>query len=389
MQTTAGSYALVGSVVPRDAFVVQKLRDAKAVIIGKGSLSEWSGFRDLDAPGGWSARAIAAAANLVTVALGSETDGSILCPASANSVVGCKPTVGLTSRAGVIPISPRQDTVGAITRMVADAVHVLDIIAGTDPLDSATNDADKHKPQHGYKQHLISDGLSGKRLRILRTSPFFNFTGQFDSDYNTAYEKHFKTIKDNGGVLVDNLVIPNISTIIDFNLSGEKLALLAEFKIALKAYLEELTYTPVKSLSEIINFNKNNTEEVIDKIGQGPLLEAYKTDPTSPAVIKAISNLRNLSKQGFEKVINDNKLDALLIPGTDATPHNIFSIGGYPAITVPAGYDSDDFPFGLVFGGLKYTETTLIEIAYSFEQATLARRAPDVSAKLIRKVTDA
>ncbi|KAJ7982255.1 Amidase family protein [Quillaja saponaria] len=357
MQTTAGSYALVDSVVPRDAFVVQKLRDAKAVIIGKGSLSEWSGFRDSEAPGGWSARggqgknpynadalvcgsssgpAIAAAANLVTVALGSETDGSILCPASANSVVGFKPTVGLTSRAGVIPISPRQDTVGAITRMVADAVHVLDIIA----VDIETN--------------LVSDKY-----------------------------------RDNGGVLVDNLVIPNISTIIDFNLSGEKLALLAEFKIALKAYLEELTYSPVKSLSEIINFNKNNTEEVIDKIGQGPLLEAYKTDPTSPAVIKAISNLRNLSKQGFEKVINDNKLDALLIPGTDATPYNIFSIGGYPAITVPAGYDSDDFPFGLVFGGLKYTETTLIEIAYSFEQATLARRAPDVSAKLIRKVTDA
>ncbi|KAJ7982250.1 Amidase family protein [Quillaja saponaria] len=410
MQTTAGSYALVGSVVPRDAFVVQKLRDAKAVIIGKGSLSEWSGFRDSEAPGGWSARggqgknpynaeapvcgsssgpAIAVAANLVTVALGSETDGSILCPASANSVVGFKPTVGLTSRAGVIPISPRQDTVGAITRTVADAVHVLDIIAGTDPLDSATSDADKHKPQNGYKQHLISDGLTGKRLGILRTSPFFNLTrGPDDVEYNKTYENHFKTIKDKGAILVDNLVIPNIDTITNFTLSGEKLALLAEFKIALNAYLGELTSSPVKSLLELINFNKNNNNELIDEVGQGLLLEAQSTNGLNSTVNEAISNLTKLT-QGFEKVITDNKLDAVLIPGIVEPVYNLFSIGGYPAITVPAGYDPDDWPFGFVFGGLKYTEDKLIEIAYGFEQATLARRAPDVSALLIRKVTDA
>ncbi|KAJ7982256.1 Amidase family protein [Quillaja saponaria] len=379
-------------------------------LVCPGSLSEWSGFRDSEAPGGWSARggqgknpynaeapvcgsssgpAIAVAANLVTVALGSETEGSILCPASANSVVGFKPTVGLTSRAGVIPISPRQDSVGPITRTVADAVHVLDIIAGTDPRDPATKDADSHKPPHGYKQHLIPGGLTGKRLGILRVSPFFNLTrGPDDVAYNKTYENHFKTIKDKGATLVDNLVIPNIDTITNFTLSGEKLALLAEFKIALNAYLGELTSSPVKSLLELINFNKNNNNELIDEVGQGLLLEAQSTNGLNSTVNEAISNLTKLT-QGFEKVLTDNKLDAVLIPGIVEPVYNLFSIGGYPAITVPAGYDPDDWPFGLVFGGLKYTEDKLIEIAYGFEQATLARRAPDVSALLIRKVTDA
>ncbi|KAJ7982153.1 Amidase family protein [Quillaja saponaria] len=383
LNTTSGSYALLRSVVPR--------------------------FRDLNAPRGWSARggqgknpsnleafvcgsssgpAIGVAANLVTVALGSETDGSILCPASANSVVGFKPTVGLTSRDGVIPISSRQDTVGPITRTVADAVHVLDIIAGTDPRDSATQNASVHKPANGYKQHLIVGGLSGKRLGILRTSPFFNLTGPYDAEYNQTYENHFKTIKGKGGVLVDNLVIPNMNTILNFILSGEKLALLAEFKIALNAYLGNLTSSPVKSLLDVINFNKNSTNENIDKIGQGLLLEAQSTNGLNSTVNEAISNLTKLSTQGFEKVMTDNKLDALLIPGIVETSYSFLSIGGYPAITIPAGYDSDNWPFGLVFGGLKYTENKLIEVAYGFEQATLARRAPNVSALLIRKVTD-
>ncbi|KAJ7982253.1 Amidase family protein [Quillaja saponaria] len=320
MQTTAGSYALVGSVVPRDAFVNPYKADAPVC-------------------GSSSGPAIAVAANLVTVALGSETDGSILCPASANSVVGFKPTVGLTSRAGVIPISPRQDSVGPISRTVADAVHVLDIIAGTDPRDPATKDADSRKPPHDYKQHLIPGGLTGKRLGILRVSPFFNLTrGPDDVAYNKTYEKHFKTIKNKGAVLVDNLVIPNIGTITNFTGSGEKLALLVEFKIALNTYLGELTSSP----------------ELIDKIGQDILLEAESTNGFNSTVNESISKLIMLT-QGFEKVITDNKLDAVLIPGIAEPVYSLFSIGGYPAITVPSGYDPDDWPFGLVFGGLKYT----------------------------------
>ncbi|XP_062019475.1 probable amidase At4g34880 [Rosa rugosa] len=229
MNTTAGSFALFGSVVPRDAGVVEKLRKAGAIILGKASLSEWSHFRSTKTPSGWSARggyglnpytfsepcgsssgsAISVAANLVAVSLGTETSGSILCPSSLNSVVGLKPTVGLTSRAGVVPISLRQDTVGPICRTVADAAYVLDAIAGIDHNDIATIETSKFIPKGGYAQFLRRDGLSGKRIGIL--GAFHDFGN--DTSLAQTFEKHLNTLRKGGVVLVDNLEIANLTEI--------------------------------------------------------------------------------------------------------------------------------------------------------------------------------
>jgi len=232
LNTTAGSFALLGSVVSQDAGVVKRLREAGAVILGKASLSEWAHFRSNNAPSGWCARAgqgknpyvlsadpsgsssgsaIAVAANLVTVTLGTETNGSILSPSAANSVVGIKPTVGLTSRSGVIPLSPRQDSVGPICRTVADAVYVLDAIAGYDPYDAeATGEATKYIPQEGYMQFLKIEGLKGRRIGILRKD-FFHFPK--NSLQGKVFEQHFSIMRNKGAILIDNLQITNFSAI--------------------------------------------------------------------------------------------------------------------------------------------------------------------------------
>ncbi|KAL1215700.1 putative amidase [Cardamine amara subsp. amara] len=241
LNTTAGSLALLGSVVARDAGVVKRLRESGAVILGKASLSEWAHFRSFSIPDGWSARglqgknpyvlsanssgsssgsAISVAANLVAVSLGTETDGSILSPASRNSVVGIKPSVGLTSRAGVVPISLRQDSIGPICRTVSDAVHLLDAIVGYDPLDEATKTASN----------------------ILRL------------------DHHIKTFRREGAIVIDNLTIPNTQVIVDGK-SGEETALLAEFKIELNAYLKELVKSPVRSLADVIAYIEEFTEQ--------------------------------------------------------------------------------------------------------------------------------
>ncbi|KAK6240803.1 hypothetical protein SCA6_006192 [Theobroma cacao] len=393
LNTTAGSFALLGSVVPRDAGVVMKLRKAGAIILGKASLSEWSMFRSLTAPAGFSPRggqgknpyvlsatpcgsssgsAISVAANLVTVSLGTETDGSILCPASFNSVVGLKPTVGLTSRAGVIPITPRQDTIGPICRTVSDAVYVLDAIVGFDSNDHATRYASAYIPPGGYKQFLNSFGLKGKRLGIVR-NPFFKIVEGLG--FGQTFETHLQTLRGEGAVLVDNLQIANIDVILNFNLSGEALATLAEFKLSLNAYLQELVASPVRSLADIIAFNLKFPDlELTDKIGQDIFLAAQATNGIGAQERAALSNLENLSRNGFEKLMKDYKLDALATPRSDASP--MYAIGGFPAIIVPAGYDSQGVPIGLSFGGLKGSEPKLIEIAYGFEQATKIRKPP-------------
>ncbi|XP_021810390.1 putative amidase C869.01 [Prunus avium] len=393
LNTTAGSLALLGSVVPRDAGVVSKLRSAGAIILGKASLSEWAQFRSLTAPAGWSARggqgknpyvlsatpcgsssgpAISAAANLVAVSLGTETDGSILCPASFNSVVGIKLTVGLTSRAGVIPITPRQDTVGPITRTVSDAVHVLDAIVGYDYNDQATREASKYIPSSGYKQFLQAYGLKGKRLGIVR-DPFF--TSGSGSLQLQAFEKHFQTLRQGGAVLVDHLEIANIDVILNFNLSGEATASLAEFKLALNAYLKDLVLSPVRSLADVIAFNlKFSGVELIKEFGQDIFLAAQATNGIGNNEKAALLNLAKLTKYGFEKLLTDNRLDALVTPGSDVSP--VLAIGGFPGISVPAGYDKKGVPFGITFGGLKGSEPKLIQIAYGFEQATKVRKAP-------------
>ncbi|KAM7253500.1 hypothetical protein ACFE04_021654 [Oxalis oulophora] len=393
LNTTAGSFALLGSVVPRDAGVVARLRKAGAIILGKASLSEWAHFRSLNAPDGFSPRggqgknpyvlsadpcgsssgpAISTAANLVAVSLGTETDGSIICPASVNSVVGIKPTVGLTSRAGVIPVTPRQDTIGPITRTVADAVHVLDAIAGFDLNDAGTKPASNFIPKDGYKQFLNHHGLKGKRLGIVR-NPFF--TVGSGAAHAQDFEYHFQTLRQQGAILVDDLEIANIDAISNATQSGEAVASIAEFKIALNAYLKDLVVSPVRSLADVIAFTQKNGDiENIDKFGQEIFLAAQATNGIGDIENAALSNLAKLSNEGFVKVMQDNKLDALVTPGADISP--VLAIGGLPGITVPAGYDNKGVPFGITFGGLKWAEPTLIEISYAFEQATKIRKPP-------------
>ncbi|KAA8546081.1 hypothetical protein F0562_020468 [Nyssa sinensis] len=395
LNSTAGSYALLGSVVPRDAGVAMKLREAGAIILGKASLSEWSNARTDNAPSGWCARggqgvnpynasltpcgsssgsAISVAANMATVALGTETDGSILCPSTYNSVVGIKPTVGLTSRAGVIPISPRQDTVGPICRTVSDAAYVLEAIVGFDRYDAvATREASKYIPVGGYVQFLRPDGLRGKRIGITK-DPNFGFPD--NSKVRQLFKQHFNTLRRRGATLVEDLEIPNLDFVLNSIFNDENPALIAELKLAVNAYLKQLLTSPVRSLADVIAFNnKYSRLEKTVEYGQTTFLEAEKTNGIEK---KMLLNLTRASKNGFEKLMKEKKLDALMTAQLSVT--SVLAIGGYPGITVPAGYDSDGTPIGLIFGGLKGSEPKLIEIAYGFEQATKFRRPPLIKA---------
>ncbi|GJN36885.1 hypothetical protein PR202_gb25821 [Eleusine coracana subsp. coracana] len=382
LNTTAGSLALLGSVVKRDAGVVARLRRAGAVVLGKANMDEWANFRSAVRTDGWSARggqgrvsdlltlgvcltsnvnpyvlsappcgsstgpAIAAAANMAAVTLGTETDGSILCPSSLNSVVGIKPTVGLTSRAGVIPISPRQDTVG-----YASCV--------------------KYIPEGGYLQFLKIDGLKGKRIGVPN--------GLFDFEDGTArqmvYRQHLNTMRKHGAVVIENLEIENLVVIQNATISGEVVALAAEFKLSLNAYLSDLTYSPVRSLAEVIAFNNAHpNEEMLKQFGQLIFLVAENTTGIGSMQKAAIQQLNDLTTNGVEKVMKEHRLDAIAAP--DSSTASMFALGGFPAIAVPAGYDEQDAPFGISLGGLKGYEPRLIEIAYAFEQASKVRKLP-------------
>ncbi|KAF5443814.1 hypothetical protein F2P56_036340 [Juglans regia] len=392
LNNTAGSYALLGSKVPGDAGVVDRLRRAGALILGKASLTEWYGIRSLKIPSYWSARggrsvnpyvewgdpcgsssgsAISVAANMVSISVGTETDGSIICPADHNSAVGIKPTVGLTSRAGVIPISPRQDSIGTVT----DAVYLLEAIVGFDPKDyEATKAAAKFIPAGGYSQFLKEDGLHGKRLGVVRYPFLDSYNG---STAITAFEHHLNVLRQRGATIVDNLEIANIDIIMNRYISGELVLLLAEFKLSINTYLEELLNSTVRSLSDIIAFNSNHPIlEMMKEFGQDEFIKSEMTNGIGEEEIKAHEKLEKLSKYGFEKMMKENDLDAMVTLGKDAAV--VLAIGGYPGITVPGGYESDGMPFGICFGGLKGTEPKLIEIAYGFEQATRVRRTPDL-----------
>ncbi|XP_023912001.2 probable amidase At4g34880 [Quercus suber] len=391
LNTTAGSYALLGSVVQRDAGVVTKLRKAGAIILGKATLSEWSQYRSNAVPSGWNARkgqgkspytmgdpcgsssgsAISVAANMAAVSLGTETDGSILCPSSNNLVVGIKPTVGLTSRAGVIPISPRQDSVGPICRTVADAVYVLDAIVGIDHYDNATIETSQYIPKGGYAQFLKTNGLRAKRVGIVRD--FYNIGN--DTIATQIVEQHLKTLRKQGTILVDNLKITNIGEI--YMPSNEDIALAAEFKRYINAYLKELVVSPVRSLADLIAFNKENSKLERLDYGQDLFIKAESTNGIGNAEKAALLNLAKLTREGFVKLMTKNKLDAIVTPGNIVS--RVLAIGGFPGVIVPAGYGSDRKPFGLCFGGLKGSEPKLIEIAYGFEQATKIRKPPKLT----------
>ena len=404
MQTTAGSLALVGSRPPRDAFVVQKLRQAGAVILGKTNLSEWANFRSNASSSGWSGRggqgrnpyvldrtpcgsssgsATATAANLATVSLGTETDGSILCPASSNGVVGIKPTVGLTSRAGVIPISHSQETVGPFARTVADAAALLGALTGIDPRDSATRGSEG-KFHTDYTQFLDPNGLRGARIGIAR-QVYFGYSAKADTIANSA----IKQLRELGAEIIDPADIPTAEQMSNFK--AELTVLLHEFKADLNAYLAELTCTPLRSLADIIEFNNAHASEELSYFGQEILLMAQETGSlSSPDYLSALDENHRLSRQeGIDAVMDTYKLDALVMPTTSPPwridlvngDHEMGSssqpaaLAGYPAISVPAGYVFD-LPVGITFMGRAFSEPTLIKLAYAFEQATKVRHSP-------------
>ncbi|KAI0493614.1 hypothetical protein KFK09_023733 [Dendrobium nobile] len=394
LNTTSGSFALLGSIVSCDAGVIHRLRNAGAIILGKASMSEWDNFRSIMAPQGWSPRggqgrnpypttntpcgtssgsAIAVASNLVTVSLGTDLDGAITCPAVMNSVVGIKPTVGITSRSGMVPISPRLQTIGPMARTMEDAVKLLDAITGFDPLDAkATKAAKRFIPNGGFQKSLKKDGLKGKRVGILRS--FFDEYSKGSLEANT-FTTHFHTMRLKGAILVDNLKMKNIEIMLNPIANGEGIALLAEFKLSLNAYLKDLVYSPVRSLADVIAFNNHHPiEERKDEYGQKIFLASQKTNGIDVAAKKAMKRMDKLSKEGVTDLMKEKNLDAVVFPHFYGL--HAFGIGGFPIVNVPAGYNGSGAPFGISFAGLRGSDATLIEIAYAFEQATQVRKPP-------------
>ncbi len=405
MTTTAGSLALEGSAAPRDATSAERLRRAGAVLLGKANMSEWANFRSSHSSSGWSSRggqclnpyaldrspcgsssgsAVAVAANLTAAALGTETDGSIVCPASSTGLVGIKPTLGLESRAGVIPISHSQDTVGPLARTVADAALVLGALTGVDPRDPATSES-QGRFRTDYTAYLDPDGLRGTRIGVAR-AVYFGYHDETDAIVNQAIE----TMRGLGATIVDPADIPTAK---DMASGPEELEVLEyEFKAGLDAYLaSRAPGAPVRSLADVIAYNERNADRVMPWFGQDLLVASQAKGPlTDPAYRKALAAARAAARtRGLDAVLSKHRLDALVAPtggpafkidllngdhfvGGSSTPT---AMAGYPAVTVPAG-SVLGLPVGVTFMGPAYAEFVLIRLAYAFEQATKARVAP-------------
>jgi len=402
MTTTAGSMALEGSIPTHDSFVAQRLRESGVVLIAKANLSEWANFRSTRSSSGWSARggqcrnpyvldrnpcgsssgsAVAVSAQLSAVAIGTETDGSIVCPAHANGVVGMKPTVGLVSRAGIIPISFSQDTAGPITRTVADAAAVLSAISGVDPRDAATTASQEHS-RTDYTSFLDPAGLQGARIGVARQ--FFGFHDKVDHLMEVA----ISAMKSCGAEIVDPSDIPTRGEFGD----SEFEVLLYEFKEGLNRYLRGLgPKAPLKSLDEIIEYNEHHGDLELPFFGQEILLEAQKRGPlTSTKYREALARNHRLARaEGIDFTMGKFQLDAIVAPTggpawkTDLVngDHSVggssscAAVAGYPNITVPAGF-VQGLPVGISFFGRAWSEASLIRLAYAFEQATKVRSKP-------------
>jgi amidase len=398
MKTTAGSFAL-GEVTPaRDAFLVGRLREAGAVILGKANLSEWANFRSTRSSSGWSARGgqcvnpydgdrspcgsssgsgVAVSANLSAVAVGTETDGSIVCPSSVNGIVGIKPTVGLVSRSGVVPVSHSQDTPGPMARTVADAAALLTELAGADRREAAAAGA---RVEPNYTAFLDPAGLRAARIGVARKLAGFN------DRVDRLFDEALGAMRDLGAEIVDPADIPHTDELEDPELE----VFLYEFKIDLEAYLGSLGPSqPYRTLADLIAFNNEHPDLEMPHFGQELFEKAAEKGPlTDPAYLEALATCRRLSRdEGIDAVMDEHRLDALVAPsnapawrtdyangdhyvGGNSTPA---AVAGYPSMTVPMGF-AFDLPIGISFMGRAWSEGTLIRLASAFEHAAHHRR---------------
>lgn len=404
MRTTAGSLALFGDPAPQDATVAERLRAAGAVILGKANLSEWANFRGFSSSSGWSGvdgqcnnpyvldrnpcgsssgSAAGVSANLCAAALATETDGSIVCPASACGVVGIKPTVGLTSRAGVVPISSTQDTVGVHGRSVGDAAAVLGALTGVDPRDAKTA-ASEGNAFADYTQFVDPNGLAGARIGVAR-----QLAGATD-ETDAIFEAAVQALSDAGATVVDPVELPSFD---EFNNDlSEIIVLIFEFKRDLNAYLATRTGVPAGSLAEVIQFNLDHFDEELKFFGQ-QWMELAEAEIFSEAeyLDALVRGPLLAATQGIDAALAANGLDALVAPtNTPAWPNDLITgdcflfgsssfaaVPGYPLVTVPAGF-AFDLPVGITFMGTAWSEPTLIRLASGFEAATRVRRVPQL-----------
>ena len=402
MMTTAGSLALVGSKPAKDSFVAHRLRAAGAVILGKTNLSEWANIRSSHSTSGWSGRGgltknpyaldrnpcgsssgtgAGISANLAAIGIGTETDGSIVCPSSSNGLAGIKPTVGLVSRSGIVPISHSQDGAGPMCRTLRDAAILLGALTGVDGDDAATA-ASAGKAQTDYAQYCDPNGLKGARIGVARK--YFGFSEAVDA----LMEQSLAVMKQQGATLVDPA---DIETLGKFD-ESELLVFMYELKADLNAYLARLSPgAPVRTLQEIIDFNDRNRQKEMPYFGQDLFLKAQAKGPlTDKAYVDALAKNHQLARtEGIDALMDKHQLDAIVAPTggpawlTDLVngdhvaggSSNAAAVAGYPNINVTAGFLSG-LPVGISFFGRAWSEPTLIKIAYSFEQATKARQAP-------------
>lgn len=398
MMTTAGALALVGNIAKKDAFIVQRLREAGAVLLGKTNLSEWANFRSTNSCSGWSSRGgqtknpyildhspcgssagsgSAVAANLCTIAVGTETDGSITCPASVNGAVGIKPTVGLVSRSGIIPISHTQDTAGPLTRTVTDAAILLEVLAGIDDSDAVTKESAGKATK--YTKFLDTNGLKGKRIGVEKKK----YTNQF---LNELQEKELNVLKQQGATIVEIEYLDSVNALG----TDETEAMKYEFKYGVNKYLSN-TNAKVKTLAEVIAFNKQNEDKAMPTFKQ-EILEMCeaKNGLDDAAYIKALAKSHNGTKQILDTILQKNNLDAItgLTMGPSCSIDTIYgdrwgdvfltapaAMSGYPHISVPCG-KVYELPVGLSFFSGAYREGEIIALAYAYEQATKHRVKP-------------
>jgi amidase len=402
MQTTAGSLALAGAPAPADAFIAARLREAGAILLGKANLSEWANFRSTRSSSGWSARGgqcrnpyvldrnpcgsssgsgAGVAASLCAVAIGTETDGSIVCPSSANGVVGIKPTIGLVSRSRIVPISHNQDTAGPMARTVRDAAILLGALAGIDPDDSATA-ASQGRTVPDYTTFLDAGGLGGARIGVARD--FFGFHAGVDA----LMEQAIATMRDEGAVIVDPVHFVGSEQLG----TAEFTVLLYDFKSDIEAYLGSLgDNPPARTLADLIAFNEANRDREMQWFGQEEFLLAQEKGPlTEPAYRDALATCHRLARaEGIDSVLAHDRLDAIIAPTggpawtTDLVNGDHFAggsstypaVAGYPSITVPAG-QVHGLPVGLSLFGGAWSEGRLLGLAFAFEQATHHRQPP-------------